>query len=124
MLRLAISHALKQRIVTIHNHIKLIEGTPFGLHVLYRRRKPFDVRKSVHHHTTQINQPTRCNSFTSQVYCLTFMCGSTCFEGPSAHHQERTTALGASGFTVGEWRMERCWSWSARPRPTTLQPPS
>jgi len=24
----------------------------------------FDVRKSVHHHTIQINQPTRCNSFT------------------------------------------------------------
>jgi len=27
-----------------------------------------------------------------------------------AHHQERTTALGASGFTVGEKRLERCWS--------------
>ena len=25
----------------------------------------FDVRKSVHHHTIQINQPTRCNNFTS-----------------------------------------------------------
>jgi len=25
----------------------------------------FDVRKSVHHHTIHINQPTRCNSFTS-----------------------------------------------------------
>jgi len=25
----------------------------------------FDVRKSVHHHTIQINQPTRCNSLTS-----------------------------------------------------------
>ena len=25
----------------------------------------FVVRKSVHHHTIQINQPTRCNSFTS-----------------------------------------------------------
>jgi hypothetical protein len=25
----------------------------------------FDVRKSVHHHTIQTNQPTRCNSFTS-----------------------------------------------------------
>jgi hypothetical protein len=25
----------------------------------------FDVRKSVHHHAIQINQPTRCNSFTS-----------------------------------------------------------
>jgi len=25
----------------------------------------FDVHKSVHHHTIKINQPTRCNSFTS-----------------------------------------------------------
>ena len=38
-----------------------------------------------------------------------------------AHYQESTTALGASGFTVEEWRLERCWSCSARPRPTMLQ---
>jgi len=38
------------------------------------------------------------------------------------HHQEHTTALGASGFTVGQKRLERCWSWSGRLRPTTLQP--
>jgi len=25
----------------------------------------FDVRKSVHHHTIQINLPRRCNTFTS-----------------------------------------------------------
>jgi len=33
----------------------------------YRRRwkNDIDVVKSVHHHTIQINQPTRCNSFTS-----------------------------------------------------------
>jgi len=31
---------------------------------------------------------------------FTFMCGSTCFGRLSAHHQERTTALEASGFTV------------------------
>jgi len=29
------------------------------------------------------------------------MCGSACFGRLSAHHQEHTTALGASGFTVG-----------------------
>ena len=40
------------------------------------------------------------------------MYGSTCFGRLSACHQKRTTALGASGFTVGEWRLERCWSWS------------
>jgi len=32
------------------------------------------------------------------------MCGSPCFiVRLSTHHQERTTALGASGFTVGAW---------------------
>ena len=36
---------------------------------------------------------------------LTFMCGSTCFGRLSAHLQEHTTALGASGFTVGEKRL-------------------
>jgi hypothetical protein len=53
------------------------------------------------------------------------MCGSTCFGRLPTHHQERTTALGASGFTVGAWWLERCWSWSGRsdrPRPTMLQP--
>jgi len=40
----------------------------------------------------------------SQVYYLTFMCGSTCFGRFLAHHQELTTALRASGFTVEAWR--------------------
>ena len=34
-----------------------------------------------------------------KIYYLTFMCGSTYFRRLSAHHQERKTALGASGFT-------------------------
>ena len=42
------------------------------------------------------------------------MCGSTCFRRLTAHHQEHTTALGASGLTVGEKRLERCWSWPGR----------
>jgi len=50
------------------------------------------------------------------------MCGSTCCGRLPAHHQEHTTALEASGFTVEEKGLERCWSWSARPRPTTFQP--
>jgi hypothetical protein len=37
----------------------------------------------------------------SQVDYLTFMCGSTCLGRLSVHHQECTTALEASGFTVG-----------------------
>jgi hypothetical protein len=39
------------------------------------------------------------------------MCGSTSFGRFSAHHQERTTALGTSGFTFGAWRLER-GGWS------------
>jgi hypothetical protein len=40
------------------------------LHYVKRKQKfkkipKFDVPKSVRHHTLQINQPTRCNSFTS-----------------------------------------------------------
>jgi hypothetical protein len=35
------------------------------------------------------------------------MCGSTCFGSLSDQHQERTTALGASVFTVGAGRLER-----------------
>jgi len=45
------------------------------------------------------------------------MCGSTCFGRLPAHHQERTTALGASGLTIVGHGLA-----PARPRPTTLQP--
>jgi hypothetical protein len=41
---------------------------------------------SVNHHTMQVNQPT--DSAIFQVYYLTFMYSSTCFERPYAHHQE------------------------------------
>jgi hypothetical protein len=45
------------------------------------------------------------NATVSQVYYLTFMCGSTCFGRFLAYHQEITTALTtASGFTVGAWQ--------------------
>jgi hypothetical protein len=50
----------------------------------------------------------------SQVYYLKFMSGSAFFGRLNAHHKEHTTALGASGFTVREQRLERCWSWSSR----------
>ena len=49
----------------------------------------------------EINQQS---ATITQVYYLTFMCGSTCFERFLAHHQELTNALGASAFTVGAWR--------------------
>jgi hypothetical protein len=71
-------------------------------------KNKFDIRKSEHHHTIKkINQQ---DATVSQVYYLTFMCGSTCFGHLSAHHQGRTTALGTPGFTVGAWGLKRCWS--------------
>jgi hypothetical protein len=59
----------------------------------------------------QINQK---DVKVSQVYYLTFMYDSTCFGRFPAHHQEHTTALSAFGFTIGEWRVERRWSWSGK----------
>ena len=44
-----------------------------------------------------MNQP---DATVSQVYYLTFMCRPTCFGRLHAHHQELTTALTASGFTL------------------------
>ena len=62
------------------------------------------------HHTIQIYHQR--DATVSHIYYLTFMCGSTCFGRLPAHHQEHTTALGASGLTVRQQRLERCWSWS------------
>jgi len=44
-------------IICYHNYIGYLQ--------LYTRNKTFKVCKPVHHHTIQINQQTRCNSFTS-----------------------------------------------------------
>jgi hypothetical protein len=50
------------------------------------------------------------NKLTNQMqefynfFYLTFMYRSACFGRLHTHHQELTTALTASGFTVGEWR--------------------
>ena len=41
----------------------------------------FKVCKSVHHHTIQINQPTRCNNFSS-LFLVVYL------QRPHAHHQE------------------------------------
>jgi hypothetical protein len=55
-----------------------------------------------------------------------FVCRSTCFGRLHAHHQELTTALTASGFTVergGSSAVGRGLAGPARPRPTALLPP-
>jgi hypothetical protein len=81
----------------------------------------FNVGKSVHHHTIQINQPTRCNCFTSLL--LDVLCRSTCFGHLRAHHQELTTALTASGFTLKCGGSSAVSRGPAGSRLTTLLPP-
>jgi len=63
----------------------------------------FDVRKSVHHHTIQINQFNKMQQFHKFItwrLCVV----QHCFGSLSAHHQEHTNALATSGFTVRDWR--------------------
>jgi len=50
-------------------------------------------------HNIHIKYFNQQDATISQVYYLTFMCGSTCLGRLPAHRQEHTTALGASGFT-------------------------
>jgi hypothetical protein len=99
--------------VCICTHARARARTHAESHRFWKVESTFDFRKSVVHHTIQINQPTRCSCF-SRVYYSTFMCGSTCFGRLPAHHQEHTAALGASGSTFGRKRPERCWSWSGQ----------
>jgi hypothetical protein len=58
----------------------------------------------------QVIQPTRCNSFTSLL--LGVYVWLNMFRASPRPSSVDTTALGASGFTVGEKRLEGCWSWS------------
>jgi len=66
-----------------------------------------------------INQP---DATVSQIYYSTFICRSTCFGRLYAHHQELTTALTASGFTL-ERGDSSVVGRGRRPQPTTLLPP-
>ena len=61
----------------------------------------FDVRKSVHHHTIQINQPTRCNTSTSLL--LDVYVWFNIFRAPPHPSSGACTALGASGWRSGSW---------------------
>jgi hypothetical protein len=75
---------------------------------------------SLRYDSKKINQ---LYATVSQVYYLTFMCGSTRFGRLHAHHQELTTALAASGFTVGALVVAALLVVVCRPRTTTLLPP-
>jgi hypothetical protein len=53
----------------------------------------------MHHHTIQINQPTRCNNFSSLL--LDVYVQLNVFRAFSRPSSGATTAVAASGFTVG-----------------------
>jgi hypothetical protein len=73
----------------------------------------FDVHKSVHHHIIQMIQPTRCNSFTSLLLDV--------YVWLNMFRASPLPSSGAYNCTRSVW-FNHCWSWSARPQPTTLQP--
>jgi hypothetical protein len=78
----------------------------------------FDVLKAVHHHMIQINQPTRCNTFTSlllDVYVWLNM-----FRGPIRPSSGAYNC--SNNLWFYRWRVTVAVR-SGRPRPTTLQPP-
>jgi len=51
------------------------------------------------------------------------MCRSTCFGHLHAHHQEPTTVLPTSGFTLERGGSSAVGRGLGRPRPTALLPP-
>jgi hypothetical protein len=55
----------------------------------------------------QINQPTRCNSFTSLLLDV-YVCLNI-FRAPLRPSSGAYNCT--SGFTVKAWRLERCWPW-------------
>jgi hypothetical protein len=62
----------------------------------------FKVCKSVHHRSIEINQPTRCNNFSSLL--LLCLCTAQHVSGVlTPIIRSLTTAVAASGFTVRAW---------------------
>ena len=107
-------------------------------YLLYRLTFQFDFRKSVHHHTIQINQPTRCNSFTRLLlYVCLWLNTFRASLRPSSGAYNCTRRLwfyrwdvpvGALLVVVrhlprGGWSLVGRGPAPARQRPTTLQPP-
>ena len=59
----------------------------------------------------QINQLTRCNNFSSLL--LDVLCTAQYVSGVLTHIiRSSTNAVASSGFTVGAWWQQCCWSWS------------
>jgi hypothetical protein len=87
-----------------------------GPDVEYRHNSTlFDVRKSIHHHTIQINQPTRCSNFTSlllDVYVWLNMFRAPLCPSSGAYNCTRSLWFYLLSCNAGAWWLERCWSWT------------
>jgi hypothetical protein len=91
----------------------------------------FDVPKSVHHHTIQLMQPTRCNSFTSllpDVYVWLNMFQASPRPSSGAYNCTRSLWFYCWREVAGTLLVVVCQTMTwlgrlARPRPTALLPP-
>jgi len=105
----------------------------------------FDLCKSVHYHTIQINQPTRCNSFTSllfEVYVWLYMFRALLRQSSGAYNCTRSLWFYRWSVVVGAllvvvWQttsnnaltvkpeapgaVVRSWWWAGR-RPKHVEP--
>jgi hypothetical protein len=76
----------------------------------------FEVRKSVHHRTIQINHQPDATVF--QFIIRTFVYSSTCFGCFPSHHQELNDCSGSFWFYLRIVVTVVLCSWSGRPPPT------
>jgi hypothetical protein len=76
-----------------------------------------EVCKSVHYHTIQINQPTRCNNFSSFITWR--LCTAQHVSGVlTSIIRSSTTAVAASAFTFGAWQ-QHCYHHAPTVKPET-----
>jgi hypothetical protein len=105
--------------------IFLVLGRCFILLCKWMCNKEFDVRKSVHHHTIPINQPTRLNSFTSlllDVYVWLNMFRAPLRPSSGAYNYTRSLWFNRWRVAVGALLVV-VWQVMRILRPTSLQPP-
>jgi hypothetical protein len=78
----------------------------------------FDICKSVHHHTIQINQPTRCNSLLLNIHMWLDMFRASHRPSSGPYNCTRSLWFYLWKETAGALLV---MIWLARPQPTTIQ---
>jgi len=84
----------------------------------------FDVRKSMRHHMTQINQPTKCNSFTSlllDVYVWLNMFREPLRSSSGAYNCTRSLWFYRWSVVVGAFSVVVCQTTTENAATATLQ---